>query len=64
MNLLNCVRNNCQNIMCNTYIDGIGDICDECVIEFSDICDEEDYTKKQIAKHLRIFITTEKDGGL
>ena len=36
MGVKSCSRKNCENIMCDTYIDNIGYICDECQKEFID----------------------------
>jgi hypothetical protein len=34
MGVLPCYRKDCNNIMCNTYVDGVGYICDDCKEEF------------------------------
>ena len=31
MGVMPCSRKNCTNILCDTYIDGIGYICDSCL---------------------------------
>lgn len=34
MSVLSCSRNGCNNIMCDTYVDGVGYICNSCQHEF------------------------------
>lgn len=36
MGVLSCSRDGCSNIMCDTYVDGIGYICTECQEEFKE----------------------------
>jgi len=34
MGVMSCHRKCCENIMCDTYIDGIGYVCNDCQTEF------------------------------
>ncbi len=34
MGVMSCHRKHCSEIMCDTYIDGIGYICHDCKVEF------------------------------
>lgn len=34
MGVMECGRTGCNNIMCDTHVDGIGYICNECQEEF------------------------------
>jgi len=33
MGVMSCGRSGCSNIMCDTYIDGVGYLCNECLDE-------------------------------
>ena len=56
-----CHRKDCDNIMCKTYIEGVGTICDECKSEFINLHKTEFISFKEIRKALIVFIETEKD---
>lgn len=34
MGIMACQKNNCRNILCDTYIDDIGHICNDCKEDF------------------------------
>ena len=34
MGLKSCSRKGCESIMCDTYVDGVGYVCDHCQLEF------------------------------
>ena len=41
MGVLECSRKECENIMCNYYVNRIGYICYECVSEFKEYLEKE-----------------------
>lgn len=61
---MSCSRKHCNNIMCDTYINSVGYICDECKDEFKQHLISEGITVKtdiQIEKELKIFMNIEKN---
>lgn len=63
MSVLECNRNRCRNIMCDTYISEVGYICNECQSEFKEYLKQKGLrglTSQQIVKNLKAFIGTEK----
>lgn len=61
---MSCSRKHCNNIMCDTYINSVGYICDECKDEFKQYLISEGITVKtdiQIEKELKIFMNVEKN---
>lgn len=61
MGLMICERNNCENIMCDTYIDDIGYVCFDCQDEFKEFLEGDDFTEGVIRKALKEFMSTEKE---
>ena len=76
MGVMSCVRDGCQNIMCDTYINGIGYICYDCQHEFKKYLIEKDihakteseysralkeFTESEYSRALKEFMETEKD---
>lgn len=64
MGVMDCVRKDCDNIMCSTYIKTIGLICDECKSEFKDYLLKEGLnleTRGEIRIELERFVGTSKD---
>ena len=64
MGVMSCVRDGCQNIMCDTYINGIGYICYDCQHEFKKYLIEKDIhakTESEYSRALKEFMETEKD---
>jgi len=64
MGVKSCYRKDCENIMCNTYIDGVGYICDECQTEFQEYLKKREITLQsegEIKRQLKKFMETEKD---
>lgn len=64
MGVLECSRKDCENIMCDYYVDRIGYICYECVSEFKEYLVKEGLnprTEGEITIELRNFITTPKN---
>jgi len=64
MGVLACSRSNCGNIMCDTYVDGIGYICGECRGEFKEYLDRNNLdptNEAEIKEHLSVFMETDKD---
>ena len=61
---MGCHREGCGNIMCDTYVDGIGYVCSECQREFKDYLEREGLTpatEGEIKRELQKFMATEKD---
>lgn len=45
MGVMSCHRKDCENVMCDTYIQQVGHICWECQSEF-----EEKYGQRKLSK--------------
>lgn len=66
MGVMPCSRRNCSHILCYTYIESIGYICDECQKEFKEYINLKTQgnpptTSKEINSELKLFIEIEKD---
>lgn len=64
MGVRGCFRNDCNNIMCDTYIESIGYICSNCKSEFKDYLEENELELKneyEITKELKKFMETLKN---
>ena len=64
MGVMPCHRKDCENIMCDIYIDGVGYICYDCQSEFKEYLKKtgkNPETEGQIQRELKIFMTTLKD---
>lgn len=60
---MTCYRLHCNNIMCDTYIDDIGYICNDCQEEFKEYLQSEGIeakTEGQITRALKDFMATYK----
>lgn len=64
MGVMACSRMHCDNIMCDTYIDGgIGYICHDCQSEFKEYFDKQNIvsiTQGEIHRDLKMFMETTK----
>lgn len=63
MGVKSCHRTDCESIMCDTYVNGIGYVCPECQQEFKEYVQEENIpcdTEGQIEEALRNFMETRK----
>lgn len=60
MGVLSCSRPCCDNIMCDTYIENIGYMCDECIAEFKPIVENKTVTESDIKVLLEAFMRSEK----
>lgn len=63
MGVMNCSRNDCTNILCDTYIHFVGYICNECQSEFKKYLQVKALnptTEYEINKELVQFISTSK----
>lgn len=63
MGVLACDRNDCENIMCNTCINGEYYICNECEQEFKDYLRSKNIfspTKNELMGELHGFMKTPK----
>jgi len=62
MGVLSCSRNGCENIMCDTYVNGVGYICYECKNEFVVYCRRYDMSSDAlIIASLMYFMNMESD---
>lgn len=64
MGVMPCSRKDCERIMCDTYVDGVGYVCDECQSEFKQYIEKEKIvveTERQIKTELNNFMTVKKD---
>ena len=60
---MSCYRQNCENIMCYTHVDGVGYICRECQNEFKEYLerfDKKPKTEGEIKSRLKEFMSTPK----
>lgn len=60
---MSCSRKSFNNILCDTYINSVGHICNECQQEFKDYLKSECInlaTERDIEKQLEIFMETDK----
>lgn len=64
MGVLTCGRKGCDEIMCQTYVDDIGYICDECQSEFNATIGNDDdnvFSQGEIVRELTKFMVIRKD---
>jgi len=64
MGVMSCSRKNCDNIMCDTYVDSIGYVCGDCQEEFKRYLESNGLfptTVSEINKHLSAFMATPKE---
>lgn len=64
MGVLTCSRYACYNVMCDTYIHGVGYVCHDCQTEFKEYLRAKGLTptnEGEITRTLNEFIKTEKD---
>lgn len=60
MGVMSCSRKGCPEIMCQTYIDGIGHICYDCQKEFQEVMGEDaELSEQHMYEQLKAFMTTE-----
>lgn len=60
MSVLACSRTNCNGIMCDVLIHGIGYICYECKNEFEKSVKGLELTEQEWMEKLKTFIETRK----
>lgn len=58
MGVMSCSRRDCENIMCDTYIDTIGYICGDCKREFEDKLGYTVLPAGEMYKKLKEFMAT------
>ena len=67
MGVMNCSRNSCNSIMCDTYIELFGYMCENCKKEFKqflidkDNINEKDMSKGEIFHELKLFNLSSKE---
>lgn len=65
MGVMSCSRNDCEEIMCDTYIEDVGYVCSECQFKFKQLLEKEDknegvLTRKEMAIAFSDFMKTSK----
>jgi hypothetical protein len=63
MGVKSCNRKGCESIMCDTYVDGVGYVCNGCQNEFKEYTESKNIdvsTEGKIKRELSVFIDTEK----
>jgi len=66
MSVMRCCRKGCDNIMCDTYIESFGYICEDCKREFKEFLinknsiAENIMTKGEIMQQLKVFNISSK----
>lgn len=63
MSLLSCNKNECENILCDTYIEGIGHICNECITDFKKHLEKNELSPNKyqsIMRELRFYMCLPK----
>ena len=62
MSVLACSRKNCNNIMCDTYVDSVGYVCFDCQEQFKQYANKRNISlnTEDIIIALREFMNTEK----
>lgn len=65
MGAMPCHRNDCEHILCDTYVDGAGYICNYCQDEFKEYLEnkgvEDEISEGKMKRHLIAFMKTTKD---
>lgn len=64
MGVMSCSRKECENILCDTYVDSVGYVCSDCQSEFKEYLEGEgktDLTEGGIKQELEKFMNTIKD---
>lgn len=64
MGVMSCSRKDCDNIMCDIYVESIGYICYDCKSEFKDYLQKNGLNPKtegHIKKELEKFMATSKE---
>lgn len=61
-----CSRKDCQNILCDTYLDGFGYVCGSCQNDFEELIDKKyddsvELTKSILSKDFKEFMKTSKE---
>lgn len=51
MGVMNCSKHDCENILCDTYIDGIGYVCTECQKEFKQYLSSLNHSIDEMTEH-------------
>lgn len=61
---MSCNRTGCESIMCDTYVNSVGYVCNECQSEFKDYVESEGLdvsTEGKIERALKGFMNTDKN---
>lgn len=64
MGVMSCSRNGCMSIMCDTYVQSVGYVCNECKSGFKEYLQKNclnPTTEGQISKELKVFMDTPID---
>lgn len=64
MGVMSCSRRECESIMCDTYVDGVGYVCRDCQEEFKEFMKsqvvEEEISEGELKRQLEKFMDTRK----
>lgn len=63
MGVMSCYRKNCDNIMCDTYVLGIGYVCNDCKNQFKTYLERKGLNPKtmsEIHEELEVFMKIPK----
>lgn len=64
MSVMSCSRPKCENIMCDTYVDGIGYVCNECQEEFKEYLNSEKdivLSEGEMRRKFTVFMKSDKN---
>jgi len=60
MGVMSCFRNNCDSIMCDTWVEPVGYICYECKTEFENKYAGRKFSREKFLKKLQKFMDSPK----
>jgi hypothetical protein len=64
MGVMSCFRKDCDNVMCDTYVQSVGYVCRDCISEFKKYLEQNNLnptTEGKISEELKKFMDTSKD---
>lgn len=64
MRVMACSRDNCSNILCDTYKGGIGYVCDECIREFKDLIGSDKLPLSEMDEKLQKLVNLLEKAGV
>jgi len=64
MGVMSCSRSGCKSIMCDTYVNDVGYVCEECQKEFKEYLTSSVLPEGEMLRELKKFMNTEKGSFL